>query len=107
MVMPTHFPPLTRRQALGLLGALTLPWDKMIAQTPAAATAMPSASTPTPAVASLPPDLANLYPVLDWIARDHPPTLSFLDSRWRDLETWKKTARPAYKDLLHYQPTAS
>lgn len=95
---------LTRRQALGALGTgLALPWDQLLAQ---------SKSTPAPAAADstvageamLPPDLVNLHPVMQMIAERRPLGLSFLDERWRDLETWKRAARAEFLRCLSYAP---
>jgi dienelactone hydrolase len=95
----SHLPPgMTRRQALGIFGALALPWDDLLAQ-----------ANPAPAAAAaggMPPDLVNLHSVIQWIANERPLHLSFLDARWRDLETWKQTARPFFRELLRYQPKA-
>lgn len=55
---------------------------------------------------TLPPDLPNFQPMLEWLAREHAPQLSFLDARWRDLDTWRAAARAALRDRLAYQPTA-
>lgn len=99
--------PLTRRQAIAGLSALALPWPDLLAQTSA-----PSASPP-PAGASLPPDLTriapdlpNFHPMMEAIARDHGPRLSFLDPKWSSLDAWKRVARPAFRELLRYAPKA-
>lgn len=94
--------PLTRRQALGLMGALALPWHELLAQTasPTAAAAPPL----PPAPETLPPDLANFHPLMAWIAQENAPRLSFLDARWNALEEWKRAARPAFRGLLNYEP---
>jgi dienelactone hydrolase len=91
---------LTRRQALGALGALALPWDNLFGQA-----GSPASSINTTAGAALPPDLVNLHPVMQWIADEQRPLqLSFLDSRWRSLETWKQAARPFFRERLQYGP---
>lgn len=88
----------TRRQALGLLGALALPWDDLLAQVaaPAGGSATPS---PPPS-----PDLPNFHGMMEWIAQQHAPQLSFLDLQWRTLEQWKEAARPVLRRCLSYQP---
>src|SRR5688500_18655966 len=90
-------PGMTRRQALGMLGAIALPWD---------AVAQPSATPPSTTPAALPPDLVNLHSTIEWIAGERSLHLSFLDARWRELETWKQTARPFFRELLRHQPKA-
>ena len=106
---------ITRRQALGYLGAFALPWDDLVAQT---ATPPASAASPTPAAGAgapapfvpldpnTPADLANFHPLFDQFARDHAPRLSFLDPRFQSLEAWKQIARPAFRDCLGYFPKA-
>src|SRR5688572_191174 len=95
---------LTRRQALGALGALALPWHALFAQnatTKAGAAAAPATATGSP----MPPDLANLHPVIQWMAdKQRPLHLSFLDQQWRDLESWKAKARPFFREQLSYNP---
>jgi dienelactone hydrolase len=75
----------TRREAMALAGALALP-DVTVA--PAA------------------PDLGNLYEPLAWIAKSRPPSLSFLEPKWRALEAWKAAARPLLHSRLGYDPPA-
>jgi dienelactone hydrolase len=48
------------------------------------------------------PDLPNFQPMMEWLAREHAPRLSFLDPRWTDLEGWKATARPLLRERLSY-----
>src|SRR5688500_3962824 len=95
---------LTRRQALGALSALALPWNDLFAQnatTKAGAAATPATVTGSP----MPPDLANLHPVIQWMADEQRPLhLSFLDQQWRDLESWKAKARPFFREQLSYNP---
>lgn len=105
--------PITRRQALGVIGALALPWNELLAQAearpPPAGTSVPVPPGPPAApvdLATLPPDLPNFHGMMEWIARDNAPRLSFLDPKWRSLETWKHAARPVFRDFLRYQPTA-
>jgi dienelactone hydrolase len=100
---------LSRRQALGLLGgSLALPWEQLMAQ--AATTATPAAGAATAAAPfvpldpNTPADLANLHPIFEGIAREHGAKLSFLEAKFRDLEEWKKIARPVFLDRLGYQP---
>jgi dienelactone hydrolase len=88
---------LTRRQALGALGALALPWDRLLGQN-AASQAGRAASGP------LPPDLANLHPIMEGIARERRLPLSFLDAQWRNLDPWKKSARAEFRRCLSYDP---
>jgi dienelactone hydrolase len=52
------------------------------------------------------PDLGNLYDVIAAIGCGQDPSLSFLGSRWKSLEEWKKTARPLFRTLLQYEPAA-
>ena len=91
----------TRRQALGALGALALPWDQLLAQS-AQRTAAAASSGATGA--TLPPDLVNLHPVVEWIAQQRPLPLSFLDAQWRDLEAWKTAARAEIRRCRSYDP---
>ena len=100
-------PGLTRREALGVLGALALPpWDHVLAHVEGTPAANPApASAPLSPVPTR-PDLANFHPMMEWLAREHAPQLSFLDSRWQSLEAWKAAARPVLRDRLGYQPTA-
>lgn len=100
---------LTRRQALGLIGALALPWENVLAQTAAATGSATQSTPPSPAPfvpldPNLPPDLANFDGLFQQIARDHGPQLSFLEDRFRSLAEWKQVARPAFRELLGYQP---
>lgn len=92
---------ISRRQAIGALGALALPWDHLLAQT-----APPVAAQVGKTVAAeMVPDLLNLHPVIQWIADEQrPQELSFLNSRWRDVEAWKNLARPFFRDRLSYNP---
>ena len=91
------------------MGALALPWDRLLAQEKgsaparAAAAAAPAAS---PAAAPAAPDLVNLHPILQGIADERPLGLSFLDGKWRDLEAWKQSARPFFREQLRYAPKA-
>lgn len=88
---------MTRRQALGALGALALPWEQLLAQAPA--------KSPAGAVeGSLPPDLVNLHGTVQGIADARPLRYSFLDTQWRELEAWKNTVRPWFRERLSYDP---
>jgi hypothetical protein len=40
-----------------------------------------------------------------WIAREHAPRLSFLESRWSVLDEWKTAARHVLRQRLSYNPT--
>lgn len=42
--------------------------------------------------------------MMEWIAREHAPRLSFLDDKWSSLETWKQAARPVFRQHLSYDP---
>jgi dienelactone hydrolase len=101
-------PAFTRRQALGLMGsALALP----LATTHAATVPTPAAPSPAlplsgpPPVPAL-PDLPNFHPMMEWLAREHGPQLSFLDPQWKasDLEEWKRKARGVLREKLSYSP---
>ena len=50
------------------------------------------------------PDLGNIHETIEWISRQPARGLSFLDSRWKSVEEWKKVARPVYRRLLSYHP---
>jgi dienelactone hydrolase len=51
------------------------------------------------------PDLANLFETTDWIARENQPRMSFLESKWSDLEEWKQAVRPLFLQGLNYNPS--
>lgn len=53
------------------------------------------------------PDLGDIYDIIDWTARQNRLALSFLNSKWKSLDEWKKTARPFYRRLLAYDPPAA
>ena len=42
--------------------------------------------------------------MMEWIARENPPRLSFLDPRWSSLDEWKQAARPVLRQRLSYDP---
>jgi dienelactone hydrolase len=90
---------ITRRQALGALGALALPLD-LLAQRSSPADVSP---VPAPTSADV-PDLGNLFGTVDWVARESAPSLSFLDPRWKSLDEWKAAARPAFHRHLAFDP---
>lgn len=95
---------MTRRQALGTLGALALPWDQLLAQSTRAQPGAAAASSGGVAPAELPPDLVNLHPTMQWIANERPLRLSFLDAQWGDLDGWKQVARSEFRQRLSYDP---
>ena len=76
-----------------------LPWDRILAQS-----ATQNRVLASTAVA---PDLPNFASIMDWIASDNAPRLSFLDAQWHSLEAWKAAARPVFHHHLSYQPSAS
>ncbi|HEX2095518.1 MAG TPA: dienelactone hydrolase family protein [Longimicrobiaceae bacterium] len=92
---------MTRRQALGVLGALALPVDPLLGASPL---------SPAPPELDLQaqdgPDPGNLYGIVEWIARERAPSLSFLNGRWRSLAAWKRSARPALLRHLGFDPPA-
>jgi dienelactone hydrolase len=104
--------PLTRRQALTTLGALSLPLDRIGAGALAAAAPAPAAPVSRPSTlgaqlpADLPPELPNFHPMMEWLARENAPKLSFLEPQWRSLDAWKAAARPVLRDRLGYAPVA-
>ncbi len=89
---------MTRRQAIGALTALALPFDRL-----AAARAGVSVDD-LAAAAQEGADLGNLSSTLEWVARERAPGLSFLDPRWTSLEEWKAAARPAFLHHLAFDP---
>ncbi|MBL9189099.1 MAG: hypothetical protein JNK23_16570 [Opitutaceae bacterium] len=92
--------PVTRREAIGLLGALALPLDALLTTSASAAEPATTARPSSP----LAPDLVNLHDLMAWIAREHGPRLSFLDPQWTDLEAWKAAARPVLRRCHSYDP---
>src|SRR5688572_20419098 len=89
---------LTRRQALGLLGALALPLDWSLAGEGA-----PTLPTADPRAGST-PDLGNFHEMMTWLSREKTRQLSFLEPRFKSLVAWKKVARPAFRRGLNYSP---
>ncbi len=103
-------PRLTRRDALATLGALSLPLALRAQTLPTsavnAAPAVPPPA-PLPPMSTPPaPDLANFHPLMEWLARENAPRLSFLDPRWTDLAAWKTAARAVLSQRLNYTPAA-
>lgn len=92
---------ITRRQALATLGAVSLPLERLLAQTPS-----PAAPVSTSPSSPFPADLPNFNPLFEWLARENAPGLSFLDARWRSLNDWKAAARSVLRDRLGYAPAA-
>lgn len=108
---PTSSPPtsdslLTRRQALGAMGAFALPFHVNAAEPASASLPSPTSLSPTPPTMPATPDLPNFHPMMEWLAREHAPRLSFLDDRWKGsaLEAWKAEARPVLRGRLSYAP---
>jgi dienelactone hydrolase len=54
--------------------------------------------------AGAPPDLANLDQFVAQLAAENTPQLSFLNTRQRDLESWKREARAYFRRQLSYEP---
>lgn len=91
---------MNRRQALGALGALALPVHPLF-RLPAGEAADAAELPPDPEAG---PDLGNLSGAVEWIARERAPSLSYLDPRWKSLEAWKGSARPALLRHLGFDP---
>lgn len=89
---------LTRRQAIGALAALALPFDRL------AASDAVRLEDAIPAAAQEGAGLGNLAGTLDWVAAERAPSLSFLDDRWTSLDAWKAAARPALLQHLAFDP---
>ncbi|HUQ95138.1 MAG TPA: hypothetical protein VM120_25900 [Bryobacteraceae bacterium] len=62
---------------------------------------------PLPDASFAAPDLGNLYEVIAGIGCGGSLKLSFLDPKWKSLNSWKRTARPFLRSLLHYDPPAA
>ena len=90
---------MTRRQALGALGALALPLDAW-----PWSSAAPGDADAGPPMQEGESDLGNLWDTIAWVAREQAPSLSFLDDRWTSLEEWKAAARPAFHRHLGFDP---
>ena len=98
---------ISRREAITAIGALSLPLDRMLAQAGTSSSAKsPAPTIAAPSLADLPPDLPNFHPMMEWLAGESGPKLSFLDARWRSLDAWKAAARPVLHERLAYSPTA-
>ena len=41
---------------------------------------------------------------MGWMGSENQPRLSFLDSKWDSVASWKREARPVFKSHLHYNP---
>lgn len=91
--------PITRREAIGALGAFALPFSSLGVDLSAQVAAPAS-----PQVGQGEPDLGNLHSVVEWISRVQTPALSFLDPRWKSLPEWKEVARPALHRHLSFNP---
>src|SRR5688572_11563198 len=63
-------------------------------------------SLPLPDASFPSADLGDLYDIVAGIGCGQSPSLSFLDGKWKSLEAWKRTARPIFRNLLHYAPVA-
>jgi hypothetical protein len=98
---------MTRRQAIGALGALALPWDALL---PASAATNPASVAPADSARLMgdgESDLGNLWDTIAWAAREQAPAFSFLEDRWTSLDEWKAAARPAFHRHLGFDPTPS
>jgi dienelactone hydrolase len=51
--------------------------------------------------------LGNLYPVVESIADQNQPALSYLNPQFSNLEQWRTTARARLLELLRYRPPAA
>jgi dienelactone hydrolase len=100
-------PRMTRRQAIGALGALALPWDAFSPAPMRAALDDAGPRDPSPLSADGESDLGNLWDTIAWVAREQAPSLSFLDDRWTSLDEWKASARPAFHRHLGFSPAPS
>ena len=97
---PNRADPVNRRDLFSSTLAAALP-------NRAAGVAGGGCDVPVPDDRFAAPDLANLYDVIARIGCGGPPSLSFLDPKWKSLDAWKKTARPLLASLMHYSPKAS
>lgn len=93
---------MTRRQALGALGALALPLDAR--RWPSSASPDVDAADDDPPMQEGASDLGNLWDTVAWVGREQTPSLSFLDPRWTSLEAWKAAVRPAFLRHLGFDP---
>ena len=103
--MTSHTRWLRRRELLAAAGVAALGSTPLSAHLPAQAAGPPPTSS-SPGRVPIPPtpDLANLYDTIHWIGKQNEPGLSFLGSRWKDLEEWKQQARPTFHRCLDYYP---
>lgn len=92
---------MTRRQAIGILGALSLPIDRLTGQGGAVPAIFAAVDRVT---AGSKPDLGNLHPVMEWIRREQRPSQSFLDDQWTSLEEWKQQGRALFHERLGFDP---
>lgn len=86
---------LNRRQFASAIG---------LAATAAGPTAYPTAAQQGNAQLFPHPDLGNLFPFVEAVAQTKQPRLTFLENRWKDLDSWKREARPLFREALHYDP---
>jgi dienelactone hydrolase len=84
--------PISRRRAIGALGALALPLPRQPVDA--------GDARPGPASAGL----GNLEGAVRWIAGRQTPELSFLAPGWESLDAWKTEARPALLRSLSFDP---
>ena len=92
-------PRMTRRRFCGSLGASGLLSQASFGPGHLAALIQPPAAPDSP-------HLGNLYPFVQQQADRSRLELSFLQSRFRDLEAWQKVARARVLDQLCYAPPA-
>jgi dienelactone hydrolase len=88
------FSPISRRELLSA-GALALPLGGLVTPSRLAAEDQTGDSAA----------LGDLFEIMAWLGRTNAPRLSFLDGAFKDLETWKRAARPVYAQRLAYDPT--
>ena len=93
-------PRMTRRRFCGSLGASGLLSQASFGPGHLAALIQPPAGAPDS------PHLGNLYPFVQQQADRSRLELSFLQSRFRDLEAWQKVARARVLEQLCYAPPA-
>ena len=89
---------ITRRRFCGSLGATGLLSGTSFK--PADVAALVQAQTASADA----PHLGSLYPFVQQLADRSPLELSFLESRFRNLESWQKTARARVLEHLFYSP---
>lgn len=93
-----------RRRALEIIGLASIP----LRLSGGPETRADSRSSSAPMSSSVPPvpDLVNLHPLLERMAREHAPRMSFLEERWTGLAEWKAAARTVLLERLGYEPAA-